>query len=987
MGGSADRSRRDRPVDGSPGPGSMSFERHRRAASWRTLNRILARALSRTIRVAALAGMLLVSFATLAADPVVPVRFGSYPGIDRVAFEWHTRVEYRVEQSGRTALVTFDRPGRIDTSVLSKRLARFSTEAEVKIESGRLQVKLMLPERTVVRHFRSGNNVVLDLTRLPDTPAPTPTTPSQPAQAAPQKPSPKAATEPDGKPHAVPVEIIRTPSAYRLRFRWTEPVGAAVFMRGPYLWVAFDRRATMDLSRVAAEQGEDRFGPIQMIEPADGAEATVLRLLPPAGLGHAARREEDEWIIDFGLSPGTPDAPVAIAALGTDDPAGKRLFVAIPGVRRIFLVRDPEVGDDLIVAPTTAAGVAVERDRDYPQFRLFATAVGLAAQRRADDIAARTVGNGVEITARGGLLLSEADDSWRPNVRDSRWPMLFDFAAWRRGGPAQFNEDRQALRRAVTAVPEGNRNKARLDLVRFLFAHGYFADALGLLRLIEQEDPELVATAQLRAIRGVAALLHGDHEEAVRQLGHPSLNAQPEAAVWRGALAMVQGDPRTARAQMESGGDLETLYPPPFANSLSLLSIEARIATGDYQGAEKRIDAVLASEPTRPEYAQAIYLRGRLLMAKGDKDGALAVWAELEDAQPSRGRMAAMLDRLDQLLADGKMKPADAIAMLERLRFSWRGDDLEFRALTKLGRLRIASGEYRAGLAAMRRAIAQRPGHPEVDAVGREMAAAFVSAFDEGSRMTPVSAIALFEEFRDLVPKGAAGDALARRLVDRLLAVDLLDRAGAVLEDLVKSRLSGLEKVQTGTKLATIRLLDRKPEAALEALKASEIRDVPDDLKSERLRLEARALADMGKAELALQRLAGDESEQADRLRADIHSRVRNWRGVAQALARIVGTPAADAALTDDQARSILHLAVAHVLAQDREGLRQLDLQLGEQMLRSPYKDLYQVVISQPGAPPVYVDEVVARVNATAPFQSFLGTYRQRIIADAKGGR
>jgi hypothetical protein len=363
------------------------------------------------------------------------------------------------------------------------------------------------------------------------------------------------------------------------------------------------------------------------------------------------------------------------------------------------------------------------------------------------------------------------------------------------------------------------------------------------------------------------------------------------------------------------------------------------------------------------------------------------VWAKLEDAPPSRGRMAAMLDRLDQLLADGKMTPADAIAMLERLRFSWRGDDLEFRALTKLGRLRIAAGEYRAGLAAMRRAITQRPGHPEVDAVTREMAAAFVAAFEGNSRMTPVAAIALFEEFRDLVPKGAAGDALARRLVDRLVAVDLLDRAGAVLEDQVKSRLTGLEKVQTGTKLATIRLLDRKPEAALEALKVSDTGDLPDDLKSERLRLEARALADMGKTDLALQRLAGDESEQADRLRADIHARARNWRGVAQALNRIVGTPAADATLTDDQARTVLHLAVALVLARDQEGLRRLDLHLGEQMLRSPYKDLYQVVISRPGAPPVHVEEVVARVNAMAPFQSFLGTYRQRIIADAKGAR
>src|SRR5690606_17558599 len=149
--------------------------------------------------------------------------------------------------------------------------------------------------------------------------------------------------------------------------------------------------------------------------------------------------------------------------------------------------------------------------------------------------------------------------------------------------------------------------------------------------------------------------------------------------LWRGALAMAQGDPVTARAQMGRSVDMYRTYPAPFANRLNLWHAEARLLTGDLRGAEAHLDFVAASRPTESEHAQATWLRGRLLLASGDRQGALAVWEQLVNAPPTPGRTAAMLDRIDLLREDGKMTPAEAIPILERLRFSWRGDALEFR--------------------------------------------------------------------------------------------------------------------------------------------------------------------------------------------------------------------------------------------------------------------------------------------------------------------
>jgi tetratricopeptide (TPR) repeat protein len=779
---------------------------------------------------------------------------------------------------------------------------------------------------------------------------------------------------------SVAVELVRTPDGQGLRFAWKEPVGASVFGRGRYLWIAFDRRTTFNLAALRGK--EDVLGPVEVVELAGQGQGTVLRLMPAGGIASAARREGDAWVVDVGRLPRPPDVPSAITVRNSSDPTIARLLIEMSGARTILNVRDPEIGDEIAVAPTSAAGAGVDSERIYPQFRVLASAQGVAIQKVGDKIAVRPAGTSVEVSGAGGLYISEAREQPGRGLRALRAPVLFDLAGWRRNGASQFNEDRQALHRAVAVATPEKRNAARLELVRFLFAYGHMEDALGLIRLIEQEEPSLVGTAQVKAIRGVAALMSGDLEEAQRNLGDKSLDAQPEAALWRGALAMAQGDPVTARAQMGRSVDLYRTYPAPFANRLNLWHAEARLLTDDLPGAEAHLDAVGASQPSISERGQATYLRGRLLLAAGDRDAALATWGEVESAQPSPGRTAAMLQRIGLLIEDGKLKPVDAISMLERLRFSWRGDTLEFNIMAQLGRLQIAMRDHRAGLTTLRNALALYPSHRDAKKVGVEMMDAFATVFtSKDTKVSPVAAIALYDEFKELIPTGARGDEIAQGLADRLVAIDLLDRAGDVLEQLVKDRLTGEAKAKGGVKLAMVRLLDRKPELALAALKASEVQGAAKDLVRERVRVEARALADLGRIEDAMNRLAADDSREADQLRAELTWRAQDWNGAAQALTRLVIPAGGD--LADEQARQAIRLAVALSLSRDRDGLKRFDGEFGAAMRKGPYKDIYQVVSNEPGAPVGDVRDIAARAAAIAPFQSFLADYRKRLLAAA----
>lgn len=776
------------------------------------------------------------------------------------------------------------------------------------------------------------------------------------------------------------VDLVRTPDGQGLRFAWKEPVGAAVFGRGQYLWIVFDRRAPLVLLSLSGK--EDVLGPVEVIEPVGQSQGTALRLMPPAGTASAARREGDSWVIDIGRLPRAPDVPSAITVRNGGDPEMARLLIEMSGARSILYVRDPEVGDEIAVAPTSAAGAGVQFEGIYPQFRVLPTAQGAAIQKVADTVAVRPAGSAVEVSSARGLYVSELREQTSRGLRALRAPILFDLAGWRRNGLKHFNEDRQALHRTVADTAPDKRNAARLDLARFLFAYGHMEDVTGLVELIEQEEPKLVATAQIKAMRGVAALMSGDLENARRSLLDKSLDAQPEAALWRGALAMALGDPAAARAQMGRSVDLYRTYPAPFANRLNLWHAEARLLTDDLPGAESHLDAVDAGEPSLSERGQAMYLRGRMLLAAGDREAALATWGELENTPPTPGRTAAMLERTGLLIEDGKLKPADAIPVLERLRFSWRGDSLEFGIMAQLGHLQIGARDHRAGLTTLRNALTLYPDHHDARKVREEMMQAFAAVFaGKETNVGPVAAIALYDEFRELIPAGDAGDAITQGLVDRLIAVDLLDRAGEVLESLVKDRLKGEAKARAGIRLAMVRLLNRKPEMALAALKASEVAGLDKELARERVRLETRALADTGRMDEAMNRLAADDSREADLLRAELTWRAEDWNGAATALTRLVIPTAGD--LAEEQARQAVRLAVALSLSRDKDGLKRFDGEFGAAMRKGPYKDIYQVVASDAAAQVGDLRDIAARAAAVAPFHSFLADYRKRLLSSA----
>ncbi len=719
----------------------------------------------------------------------------------------------------------------------------------------------------------------------------------------------------------------------------------AVFQRAGALWLAWD--APSNLNVAAMERAAK--GLVGTMQPISAASASVLRIA--AGPEVAARidRASDVWTVELTREDRPPAHAIAILPLPAKDGSGT-VVLHSPGLRHVLTVRDPEAGDQILIIPSTESGLGIAAERAYAQFSILPSWQGAAIVPAADHVVARPVEDGIEVVAEGGLVLSRPGDVERsPAVNaDTK---LFAFDAWRALAPGTFVEGSQALMAAAAFAAPADRNKARLALAQYKFAHGFPREALAILEVIGREDPAFGDRPDVIMLRGACRLSVGDIERAQRDLGASSLGGVGEARLWRAVLVARSGDLAVALQDFAQGMSFLTDYPSPYRQRLGLAAAEAALSQNAIDQAERFLEIVSRQPLTETDRNHASVVRGRILQLAGQDAGALALWNEVRKSRDPRNVVRATLASVELGVAKGKVTKDKAIQDLESARYSWRGDDLEFQVLKMLGRLYLDTGEYRKGLEMLRTAAIHFPGHKDAGAVTREMSEAFAELFRDGAfeRMPIVAAIALYNDFGELTPAGAAGEPVMAKLIERLAALDLLDQASVLLERQLGNLPAGEGRARIATQLAELRLNDQKPQAALDALEASDAPDVPPELRLRRTILHAKALAALGRTDAAVATLHDDLGIDAIRLRADIIWRSGQWAAAAQAYRSVLAyIKPVEGKLDEAEAEAILKGAIAFAFTQDIGALDQLRAQYGASMAKGPHDHAFEVVTSHP---------------------------------------
>jgi hypothetical protein len=761
-----------------------------------------------------------------------------------------------------------------------------------------------------------------------------------------------------------------------MTFAWDRPTAAAAFRRADNLWLVFDRPAPKDVvERIAA--AAPHLGEVDLIEQ-DGATILIIGAIPT--VAPRLSREGSSWSLD--LRPRSPLPERGLAAPVIEDEGYTRIRYPVIGAGRTLWITDPDAGDRLVVVPIRGAGMGLALPYAFPQFRSLQTQQGIVLQPLTRGIEVATIRTGVLVRDRDGLLVSTPEDrrnAQRAGDALTDRPGLFDLRDWRRGGVEDYQENRQKLQRAMAGLEGQRLGIARLDLARFYFAQGFDSETLGVVRLIEAENPRLARDPEIRLMKGASQVMIEDFRGAAVSLAHPALVGEREALLWQAALAAQAEDWEAAATGFAATLDLIADYPKNVRLALNLAAAESFLRAGNMQAATIQIGALLRESLDAREAAQVKVIQGALERAKGDPERARKLWREARDGPHRPSQARARLALIELGMEENTLSSAAAIAELERLRFAWRGDYFEFTLLRKLADLYVEEDRHRDALYALREAASNFPDGPAARNAAQRMREIFAAIYEGPGdpEVPPLRALALYQEFMELTPGGPEGDRMIAALADRLVEVDLLDRAAELLEGQVRFRLEGEEKARIGARLALVRLLARRPEAGLEALDVSEVEEIGGDLKLQRRQLRARAYSDLGRTGEALQLLDGDDSLDAEHLRADIHWRQREWPQAVDTFSKLIPLLPPRRPLEENESQLVVNLAVALMLSGQAVELEDLDRRYGAAMAKGPHAETFRLLVGDGEKRSVAsIADELAKVDTV---QDFMANYRERL--------
>ena len=811
-------------------------------------------------------------------------------------------------------------------------------------------------------------------------PAATPTAVTAASEPISEELSPRA-QEPVGGTPATAARVAATPGQDQLAFRFDfdEPVAAATFRRGGAVWIVFDKPMTVDTAALQLQAGEGAFEILQI--PNDSA--TVLRIRTSQRYNPAVARDGLAWVIDFAPRQMAPQAALEVNAQ-PDSPVGARVFVAVPEPGRPIAVSDPNIGDNFVVVPVIPLGQAVGRKFTFPQFSIQPAAQGVVINPVIDDLRVRSLRQGVEIGSSGVRLAitNVSDDAAAHAQLAASRAMVVALQELEKyfATTEQFRVYRRRYEAEVADAPKRGKSAARLELAKFFFANAYAPETLGVIRVAVDDIPLLENDPSVRILRGGANFLLGRYDLALEDLNHESLAENDEGRLWAAAAHAMMGDRIGSARDLRFTGSIARDYPRALKMPLGILIAEVAAETGDGQGARLFLDALNLENPTPAEQAMLKYAEGKLRELDGDFDGAISLWDEVleSDHRPSRAR--ARVARTEMLLKLRRIDFRQAIEEYEKLRFAWRGDRMEFNNLRRLGSLYLDEGFYREGLSTLKEAATNFRDFAEAPEITKQMSETFNTLFlgNQADAIDPVKAIAIYNEFKELTPAGVRGDEMIRNLADKLVEVDLLDRAADILKAQVQFRLVGEQKARVGARLALIYSLAEEFQLGLEVLQGTDEANLPEELVTLRRHMRAQLLTGLGRSGDALALLETDQSEEAELIRMEIFWKNANWREAAKSLRLLVKLSGAkpDLPVDDTQATRLINYAIALTNSGGERAVSQIKREYGPAMAGTKFAEAFELVTAPATIGTLDPGRVTAKVKEV---ETFLTAYREKL--------
>jgi hypothetical protein len=931
-----------------------------------------------------------------ALKPVATVRVGRNPTFLRVQFDWNVDAEAKFSLKGAKGGITFDWPVPIDLYALKADLpAEFKGASNAVSPTGSV-IDFTVAEGVVPRFYElSPRRFVLDVDIAPAEGLKAALAAEEEIKqarldlemaAAEQERRLAARLGLEGEreaPDTYPASrAVVTPSVttvgntVRVAFPFDADTPAAVFRRGDTVWMVFDTPQA-----VLAPPPSDALSSIASnFELVAAGQTKVIRMDLAADRLATLGSEGRAWVLSLGDALLGATEPMTLHR-NRDEQGRFEMTADIERPGKVHVLRDPIVGDTLRVVTVMPPARGVTRNLQFVDFDALRSAHGLVIKPRNDDLDVEIEEKLAVISASSGLTLSAVETSRKldagnsPEFRQS----YLDLGVWREDNPERFTARKEETMARAAGAEGRLRDVARLDLAQLYVANQLSYEAIGVLGVLEAELKSEDLRKKLRLVRGIADTLAGRWLDALTLLNSGSFPEESDALMWRAIARTDSGDYRGGRLDAIAAEGIAGTYPAWVETKFLFAALRSAVETQDAPMALRLLAEVdfPKLDPEQVSYFQL--MQGRVAELEGHTEDAVDTYGQVIAADFRPTRAEAVYRTLLLLRKKGEVDLAKATDTLSAESLTWRGTPLEADMQRLLAELYFANHDYRDGFDTVKQAASTFPENASIDALLSQAQSTFEELYLNGAAdtLSDLDALSLYYDFRQLTPPGARGDEMIRNLARRLVKVDLLTQAADLLEYQIDSRLTGVAQAQVAADLALIRIADRNPEGALRVLNRTRLADLPPQLERQRRILEARALIDAGRQELALELISKLDGKDADILRVDGYWKSKNY-AMASELLEMLNAPAGGLAQLSQPARmSVVKAAVGFVLAGDKLGLSRIRSKFSEQMANSAEWPLFEYVTRDIAPQSVEFRKVAREVASADSLDAFLASYRE----------
>lgn len=754
-------------------------------------------------------------------------------------------------------------------------------------------------------------------------------------------------------PGIVKYEKDKDQNQHKLQFNLgNNESGVASFFRGKYLWIVFDQKKLFSF-----EEG----GIFSEFELVPSQEGTVIRMKVDQEFTKAqvekveygwsinvSKRDNQNWLKQNILTPEPiPDTDGFLIRGDFED-------------NKVISFEDPELGDIISAVPLITKGARVYSKLDSIEFSLLKSIQGIGVVFYSDDVVMEKYKDAVRVISDTALpedISSQASTIFTQDIDDYlNLPTILPYKDKKLDILNFIEQKARIIREASEDIDKTSAFERNFALAKLYFINGWYhetVDSLNLAKQLSQADYQ--GHFQARFLKAVAHSLIGEHRRAKEEyddlLSYSDLNQIAELVVWNNYNEFALAANTKHIGAVNHLSSFMEFYTDDKYWPLVTADIELALLANDLKLVEKIFREVRA--PSKDKYAnnlkfyKAEYYKKKKQLNLAKQYYRDLVYQDHDIFNKVRAEFALTKMRKEA----GEINSSVAAEILERLRFEWRGDQLEYEILLQLALYYRDMKDIMSSLRIYKYTQDAFSNKISNFYITSEMARIFNDVFLPGGlaeEMDDFTAIALFYEFKELNPIGEQGDDVIISIAKRLVKLDLLENASDLLRHQVNYRLKGEKRVDIADYLAVILMMDKKPDEAMLILDSTDKDNFDFNKHEYRVRLRAEALIDLEEYDKALLYLKKDQSNDATILKKEAIFKAQRWNVYADMISLefddIIQKVGTDASAAQD----VLRLAISYYMLNLHDQLVMISQEIGDR--NAKLRNIVDLLISSSGS-------------------------------------